>query len=635
MSGKYILMCVGNSEKIPISAKETNSGEVHMFTKYHISPELYEANENESFAGVVWTEYPARDAEKFENCNEESFVGLSYSCKGFKPKKECFSSLKEDGKFFIKIELNERNEKINNLSQEQSKAIYYTIKTHINNNSLEINKKKASGIFEIDEETYRKFCQDISSESHLVNEEAKESYPGSGNGESGGGQSGGGSASKEESSNNEGSIEFPKGGDSTQSEKDEICTNPKFVIFDEMNLARVEYYLADVLSAMELGNDSACKGSGGVRLELGPRDEMVVPWPDDLYMLGTANMDETTYSFSPKVLDRSFYIRYCGNDIDLKEKKDEEEKVIAEVAEKFKACKDFFVRSDCYKKLRDEEKWYGWPENSSGIDDSIPCALAAALATKGFVILGGLSGAGKTRLARLFAEKVLGEGITKEEVNVEIEKKMMLDGCILTGKTMETLSFTNPLILSVRPDWRDGSSVIGYYNAITNERKETPFSQMLRIVNEKCKSGCDSISKEEKGNAQESSLIKKIGDIVQEILEKMNNAEFGVSFGHRAYNEISAFIYNYLMMRGFSVPEKPVSEDLNKDDHFKDALSWAVVMKMLPKFHGSKESIENQLENLKGILKEDPYNLADDTRAIRDIKILQKELDSNDYAIYA
>ena len=35
-----------------------------------------------------------------------------------------------------------------------------------------------------------------------------------------------------------------------------------------------------------------------------------VPWPTNLYVIGTVNIDETTHMFSPKVLDRAHVIEY-------------------------------------------------------------------------------------------------------------------------------------------------------------------------------------------------------------------------------------------------------------------------------------------------------------------------------------
>jgi MoxR-like ATPase len=101
--------------------------------------------------------------------------------------------------------------------------------------------------------------------------------------------------------------------------------NPYLVCLDEMNLARVEYYFSDFLSKMETrhydgdqiktdrllnendfdqndSNDSKAKYSN-------------LHIPDNLYLIGTVNMDETTHPFSKKVLDRANTIEF--NQIDL------------------------------------------------------------------------------------------------------------------------------------------------------------------------------------------------------------------------------------------------------------------------------------------------------------------------------
>ena len=87
-----------------------------------------------------------------------------------------------------------------------------------------------------------------------------------------------------------------------------------FVILDEMNLAHVEYYFADLLSVIESGRDADGWTGEPLRFtypetleddEVPPRE---VKLPPNLYLIGTVNMDETTHAFSPKVLDRAFTI---------------------------------------------------------------------------------------------------------------------------------------------------------------------------------------------------------------------------------------------------------------------------------------------------------------------------------------
>ena len=78
-----------------------------------------------------------------------------------------------------------------------------------------------------------------------------------------------------------------------------------FLILDEMNLSHVERYFADVLSAIESG-EAITLYTGDPRGEVPNR----VALPRNLVIIGTVNVDETTYMFSPKVLDRANVIEF-------------------------------------------------------------------------------------------------------------------------------------------------------------------------------------------------------------------------------------------------------------------------------------------------------------------------------------
>jgi len=99
---------------------------------------------------------------------------------------------------------------------------------------------------------------------------------------------------------------------------------PYFVCLDEMNLARVEHYFSDILCILEtqkrkedgivtdelirpsaLANEEDRSKYGGLHI------------PDNVYLIGTVNMDETTHPFSKKVLDRANTIEF--NEIKLDE----------------------------------------------------------------------------------------------------------------------------------------------------------------------------------------------------------------------------------------------------------------------------------------------------------------------------
>lgn len=85
---------------------------------------------------------------------------------------------------------------------------------------------------------------------------------------------------------------------------------PYFLILDEMNLARVERYLAPLLSAMESGEPITVHSSAAEK-----NVPQQIPWPRNLYLAGTVNMDESTHPFSDKVLDRAFTLEFW--DVDL------------------------------------------------------------------------------------------------------------------------------------------------------------------------------------------------------------------------------------------------------------------------------------------------------------------------------
>lgn len=97
--------------------------------------------------------------------------------------------------------------------------------------------------------------------------------------------------------------------------------NHYVVIIDEMNIARVEHYFAEVLSQIE---NRQPDGKGSYTSEPlivqninRPEDQewSQVCLPSNLAIVGTVNMDESTHGFSKKVLDRAFTIEI--SDIDL------------------------------------------------------------------------------------------------------------------------------------------------------------------------------------------------------------------------------------------------------------------------------------------------------------------------------
>lgn len=95
---------------------------------------------------------------------------------------------------------------------------------------------------------------------------------------------------------------------------------PFFLILDEMNLSHVERYFSDFLSIMESkkidteastiklhANKNGMPSTDG---NVGGRVEQRIQWPDNLLVIGTVNIDETTHMFSFKVLDRAHVIEF-------------------------------------------------------------------------------------------------------------------------------------------------------------------------------------------------------------------------------------------------------------------------------------------------------------------------------------
>jgi|GEM_PF-2036966 len=91
-------------------------------------------------------------------------------------------------------------------------------------------------------------------------------------------------------------------------------SQPFFLILDEMNLSHVERYFADFLSTMESAKGELllhCEGRLLPRKLGGAADvPEVLPMPRNVFVVGTVNVDETTYMFSPKVLDRANVIEF-------------------------------------------------------------------------------------------------------------------------------------------------------------------------------------------------------------------------------------------------------------------------------------------------------------------------------------
>lgn len=94
---------------------------------------------------------------------------------------------------------------------------------------------------------------------------------------------------------------------------------PFFLILDEMNLSHVERYFADFLSAMESGDKIKLYDGAPRSADDGTEVPSALEIPKNLFVIGTMNVDETTYMFSPKVLDRAQVIEFRVSEREMKD----------------------------------------------------------------------------------------------------------------------------------------------------------------------------------------------------------------------------------------------------------------------------------------------------------------------------
>lgn len=102
------------------------------------------------------------------------------------------------------------------------------------------------------------------------------------------------------------------------------------IILDEMNIARVEYYFAEMLSILEMPNSDEWK------IELVPStmendparlDKGNLKIPQNVWYVGTINNDDSTFSVSDKVYDRAFVINLDSKGVPFEAPKTEAKRV--------------------------------------------------------------------------------------------------------------------------------------------------------------------------------------------------------------------------------------------------------------------------------------------------------------------
>jgi len=133
---------------------------------------------------------------------------------------------------------------------------------------------------------------------------------------------------------------------------------PYILCLDEMNLARVEYYFSDFLSIIEtrrfeegiIVSDPLFKKNDHDAFEK-YKQLCELYFPENLYIVGTVNMDETTFPFSKKVLDRANTIEFSYVDLIPGEFSEEELKPLTNID-------NSFLKSEYLQLLHCEDKDY-------------------------------------------------------------------------------------------------------------------------------------------------------------------------------------------------------------------------------------------------------------------------------------
>ena len=90
-----------------------------------------------------------------------------------------------------------------------------------------------------------------------------------------------------------------------------IRKDPSMIVLDEMNLARVEYYFAEILSVLEMpSHDEWTLDLVPTQWDGDPKllRDGKITIPDSLWFIGTANNDDSTFTITDKVYDRAIPI---------------------------------------------------------------------------------------------------------------------------------------------------------------------------------------------------------------------------------------------------------------------------------------------------------------------------------------
>lgn len=136
-----------------------------------------------------------------------------------------------------------------------------------------------------------------------------------------------------------------------EARKPENGHKPYFICMDEMNLARVEHYFSDLLSVLETQDwqEGKIQTQDLISSTMLDTSEDQVKFgslgiPENVFLIGTVNMDETTHPFSKKVLDRANTLEF--NYINLQQYPDFNVQVETSDSSDVAELNHLFLRSD-------------------------------------------------------------------------------------------------------------------------------------------------------------------------------------------------------------------------------------------------------------------------------------------------
>ena len=135
------------------------------------------------------------------------------------------------------------------------------------------------------------------------------------------------------------------------------------IVMDEMNIARVEYYFSEFLSLLELPATSERKiaiASNGAKDDPKLMSHGRIVLPDNVWFLGTANNDDSTFAISDKVYDRAMVMNL--NNRAARFKVEKETGSVAFSADRFnqlieEARRNYSLSSEGLRKIKELDEY--------------------------------------------------------------------------------------------------------------------------------------------------------------------------------------------------------------------------------------------------------------------------------------